>query len=473
MLHEFAARGSIARTAEALGYTPSAVSQQLAVLEREAGTPLLDRTARSAGLTAAGRRLAVHAERILAMVEEAESDLSAQAAQPCGRVVVTAFPSAAVAFAPALARSLRAHPKLSLLLREADPAEGLQLVRSGEVEAAIVDDWTGALGSRYQPPGHASMDGDAAGADHGQGVLSYYHLVRDPLVLVVARDHPAANPDLPVDLRALRNEPWLAAPSGEPSRQATDRLLAAVGLTPPVPSEFEGLGTVANLVARGLGIAIMPRLAVGAYERRLVVRELPAGLDLARDVFAVARTASVARPSVAVIVSALRGAAGRSRTGPGRPVTLRSSKSCVSVRAARERRAAKPLLPCDLMDHELNLDADGAVADRRAHRHRLRQRRGEPAGRRDRAGPGAAAAPDGDRLGNTLVARTSLGRQERVVLAGHIDTVPLAGNVPSSFNPERTRLTGCGTSDMKSGVAVQLRLAAGLTGSRPNAPPAT
>ena len=310
MLHEFAARGSIARTAEALGYTPSAVSQQLAVLEREAGTPLLDRTARSAGLTAAGRRLAVHAERILAMVEEAESDLSAQAAQPSGRVVVTAFPSAAVAFAPALARSLRAHPKLSLLLREADPAEGLQLVRSGEVEAAIVDDWIGRLSALVaSPPGHASVDGDGVGADHGQGVLSYYHLVRDPLVLVVARDHPAANPDLPVDLRALRNEPWLAAPSGEPSRQATDRLLAAVGLTPPVPSEFEGLGTVANLVARGLGIAIMPRLAVGAYERRLVVRELPAGLDLARDVFAVARTASVARPSVAVIVSALRGAA--------------------------------------------------------------------------------------------------------------------------------------------------------------------
>jgi DNA-binding transcriptional LysR family regulator len=140
-------------------------------------------------------------------------------------------------------------------------------------------------------------------------VLSYYHLVRDPLVLVVARGHRAAEPDRPVDLRALRNEPWLAAPSGEPSREAADRLLAAVGLTPPVPSEFEGLGTVANLVARGLGIAIMPRLAVGAYERRVVVRELPAGLDLARDVFAVARTASMLRPSVAVILGSLRGAA--------------------------------------------------------------------------------------------------------------------------------------------------------------------
>jgi DNA-binding transcriptional LysR family regulator len=300
MLHEFATRGSIARTADALGYTPSAVSQQLAVLEREAGTPLLDRTARSAGLTDAGRRLAIHAERILAMVEEAEADLSAQAAQPSGRVVVTAFPSAAVAFAPALARSLRAHPRLSLLLRQSSPAEGLQLVRTGEVEVAIVDDWTGRLA--------ANLNGPDAN-EHGQGVLSYYHLVRDPLVLVVARGHRAADPDRPVDLRALRNEPWLAAPSGEPSRRATDRLLAAVGLTPPVPSEFEGLGTVANLVARGLGIAIMPRLAVGAYERRLVVRELPAGLDLARDVFAVARTASMLRPSVAVILSSLRGAA--------------------------------------------------------------------------------------------------------------------------------------------------------------------
>ncbi len=78
---------------------------QLAALEREAGTALLDRTARRAELTDAGRRLASHAERILAMVEEAETDLSARAAEPAGRVVATAFPSAAVAFAPALARS--------------------------------------------------------------------------------------------------------------------------------------------------------------------------------------------------------------------------------------------------------------------------------------------------------------------------------------------------------------------------------
>lgn len=316
MLHEFAARGSIARTADALGYTPSAVSQQLAALEREAGTALLDRTARSAGLTDAGRRLARHAERILAMVEEAEADLSAHAAEPSGRVVVTAFPSAAVAFAPALARSLRAHPKLTLLLRQSSPEDGLQLVRSGEAEVAIADDWTGRIAASLNGHGapRTTMSQNAPGdstTDHpaGNGVLTHYHLLRDPLVLVVERGHPAADPRSPVDLRALRDEPWLAAPAGEPSRQAVDRLLAAVGVTPPVPSEFEGLGTVANLVARGLGIAIMPRIAVGASERRLVVRDLPAGLDLARDIYAVARTASVARPSVAVIIAALRGAA--------------------------------------------------------------------------------------------------------------------------------------------------------------------
>ncbi len=298
LLHEFAARGSIARTAAVLGYTPSAVSQQLAALEREAGTALLDRSARRAQLTDAGRRLAGHAERILAMVEAAETDLSARAAEPAGRVTVTAFPSAAIAFAPALARSLRAHPGLSLVLRQAPAREGLRQVRSGEVDVAIVDDWTGRLAGEI----------DTAGS-----LLTCYHLIRDQLVLVLPRAHRAADPAEPVDLRALRHEPWLAAPAGEPSRLAVDRLLAAAGVSPAVLSEFEGMSTIVSLVARGIGIAILPRLAVAAAERRVAVRDLPHGLDLSRDVHAVARTASLPRPSVAVIVSALRAA---TRTPP-------------------------------------------------------------------------------------------------------------------------------------------------------------
>ena len=301
LLKEFAARGSIARTAAFLGYTPSAVSQQLAALEREAGTALLDRSARRAELTDAGRRLAGHAERILAMVEEAETDLSAGAAE-AGRVVATAFASAAVAFAPALARSLRSHPKLALVLRQTQAGEGLRQVRSGEVDVAIVDDWTSRLAEEIET---------------GGSILTCYHLVRDQLVLVVPRAHPAADPDRPVDLRALRHEPWLAAPAGEPSRLAVDRLLAAVGVAPPVLSEFEGMSTMVSLVARGIGIAILPRMAVAAAERRVAVRDLPHGLDLAREIYAVARTASVRRPSVAVIVTALRDAAKAMPPRPG------------------------------------------------------------------------------------------------------------------------------------------------------------
>ncbi len=337
LLREFASRGSIAATAAALGYTPSAVSQQLAALEREAGAALLDRTARSAELTDSGRRLAAHAEDILARVEAAEADLSAQTQAPAGRVVVAAFPTAAVAFAPALARSLQAHPALTLLLRQTGRGEGLRQVRSGEVDVALVDDWSGRLPEREA------------------GVLRLYHLLSDPLVLVVPRDHWMADPAEPVDLRRLRAEPWMSAPAGEPSRQAVDWLLAGVGGAAPVPWEFEGLATILGLVARGIGIAAIPALTlaagdadpqagtaqagtaqagtaqagtagtshsggtwsgdgarrtagVGAANRSVAVRQLP-GTTVARNIYAVARVASVRRPSVALVLTALSAAA--------------------------------------------------------------------------------------------------------------------------------------------------------------------
>ena len=296
LLREFAERGTIAATAAALGYTPSAVSQQLAALEREAGAVLLDRTARAAELTDAGRRLAEHAERILALIEAAEADLSA--AGPTGRVTVTAFPTAAVAFGPALVRRVRAHPGLTLLLRETQREEGLRLVRTGEVDVALVADWSGRL----------------ANADSRAGVegslLQFYRLIRDPLVLVLPRGHPAADPAVQIDLDKLRDEPWLAAPAGEPSRQAVDRLLAGTGGMPPAPWEFEGLSTILSLVAHGIGIAALPRLTLAAGDRRVAVRELPGGPP-PRDVYAVARASSVRRPSVAVMLAALDAAAGR------------------------------------------------------------------------------------------------------------------------------------------------------------------
>jgi DNA-binding transcriptional LysR family regulator len=361
LLREFASRGSIAATAAALGYTPSAVSQQLATLEREAGAALLDRTARSAELTDSGRRLAEHAEQILASVEAAEADLSAHTRTPSGQVVVGAFPTGAVAFAPALARSLRAHPALTLQLQQTRRGEGLRRVRSGEVDIALVDDWSGQL------PAQESK------------VLRLFHLLRDPLVLVVPHGHWMANPAEQVDLRRLREEPWLAAPAGEPSRQAVDLLLAGVGGAPPVPWEFEGLATILGLVARGIGIAAIPALTLAAAEtvpRRtaerdqrddraakagedpaeagedpaeaggaaagggadqlsessVAVRELPG--TLARNIYAVARAASVLRPSVAVMLTALVSVA---PTIAGPEHERQASKSSGRPRASRRR----------------------------------------------------------------------------------------------------------------------------------------
>ena len=296
LLREFAERGTIAATAAALGYTPSAVSQQLAALEREAGAILLDRTARAAELTDAGRRLVEHAERILAMIEAAEADLSL--AGPAGRVTVTAFPTAAVAFGPALVRRVRAHPGLTLLLRETQREEGLRLVRTGEADVALIADWSGRRTSA-EPARRA-----------GTGALRYYPLIRDPVVLVLPRGHPAADPARPVDLDKLRDEPWLAAPAGEPSRQAVDRLLASAGGMPQAPWEFEGLSTILSLVARGIGIAALPRLTLVVGDRRVAVRELPRPTQ-AREVYAVARASSVRRPSVAVILAALNAAVER------------------------------------------------------------------------------------------------------------------------------------------------------------------
>jgi DNA-binding transcriptional LysR family regulator len=300
LLLEFEQRGTIAATAAALGYTPSAVSQQLAALEREAGAALLDRTPRTAELTEAGHRLAGRAAEILALIEAAEADLAAP--EPAGRVAMTAFPSAAVAFAPALTRTARAHPGLSLLLRQTQgDEEVLRLVRTGQVDVAILDDWSGRL-EISQPP-----------------AIRFFPLVTDPLVLVVPRGHWAGDLREPVPLPKLRDEHWLAPPAGEASRRAVDRVLAAAGGISEPPSEFEGLATILSLVARGIGIALLPRLTLAAGDARVAVRELP-GASPARDLYAVARESAVRRPAVAVIIRALTSAARSLATGNVRAV---------------------------------------------------------------------------------------------------------------------------------------------------------
>jgi DNA-binding transcriptional LysR family regulator len=228
------------------------------------------------------------------MVEAAEAVLAAQTGVALGRVTVTAFPTAAVAFAPLLAESLRRHEAMQLVLRQAAENTGVRQVSAAEVDVALVDDWSGRR------------------PDHAGGRLRHVHLLHDPMVLAVPAGHRLADPDRPVELRGLVDEAWIAAPQGEPSRAATDRLLADVGGAPAAAWEFEGLGTILSLVARGIGIAAVPALALIGGAPGLTFRRLPETAP-AREVYAVVRSASVRRPAVSATLRALEGAAAEVR----------------------------------------------------------------------------------------------------------------------------------------------------------------
>ena len=298
LLDEFARRGSIAETAVALGYSSSAVSQQLATLEREAGAALLDRTARSARLTDAGHRLAAHAAQILAAVEAAEAEIAARASTPAGPVVVAAFPTAAVAFAPMLTRQLQAYPDLTLVMRQTPAECRLTDIRAGHVDIALDVDWTGQ-------PADSSSDG-----------YTRMLLCRQALLLAVPATHRLADPTEPVDVGALRDETWIAPPPAEPARQALDRFL---GGPQRVRWEFEGLATIVALVAQAVGIALVPAIALSGRHDGVVTRQLPPPAP-AFDVYAVTRTAALRNLAIAATLAALRKAAADTAAVVGGPV---------------------------------------------------------------------------------------------------------------------------------------------------------
>lgn len=249
-LHLFALLGTIAAAADTLGYSPAAVSQQLSTLERETGTVLLERTARSASLTPAGRALAARAREILDAVEAAESEALAAGEQIAGEVVVSAIPTAAAVLAPALADFMSTHPRVSVVLHQSSPARALDRLRSRDLDLAVVDEW------------QATSEPDIARTP----------LSRDPLLLTLPAGHRLADRSTPATLgdlaEAVNGRTWLCAPRDQPSRAVTDQVLLRSGGRPSAVWELEGLATIGQLVARGVGLSLLPSLAL---------RDLPPG----------------------------------------------------------------------------------------------------------------------------------------------------------------------------------------------------
>ncbi|RDI66425.1 LysR family transcriptional regulator [Nocardia pseudobrasiliensis] len=248
LLRELSRRGTIAAVAEALAYTPSAVSQQLAALEREAGVPLLERTGRSVTLTPAAVRLVDHAETILAVLEQAAAELAAARTELTGALRIGAFPTAVrTILSPALVALSRDHPRLELLVSELDPADAADALRADALDIALLQEYD------YVP------------AEPEIG------LATEPFLEETV--HLAAlSPDT---LGAHRDSSWIAGTPGTLCHRMTIRSCAAAGFAPRIRHHADDFGTVLALVAAGQGVAFVPDLGALDVPAEVVLTPMP------------------------------------------------------------------------------------------------------------------------------------------------------------------------------------------------------
>jgi DNA-binding transcriptional LysR family regulator len=268
VLREVALRGSFSAAAEALSFTQSAVSQQVAALEREAGAVLVERSARGVRLTDAGAAVVRHAEGILARLAEAEAELEAIAGLRGGRLRMAAFESAAATVMPiAIKDFAKAHPAVELSMTLLEPEEGVAALRAGDIDLAI------------------TFGGGKAASRDGDGV-EHHHLLEDPMYLVLARDHPLAHKRA-IRLADLADEPWIGgAPDCECNRMITQACMR-FGFDPRIAFETDDYAAVQGFVAAGVGVSLIAELGLRTLRDDIVVR--PLGRDTpVRQIFATA-----------------------------------------------------------------------------------------------------------------------------------------------------------------------------------------
>ncbi|HEX4060730.1 MAG TPA: LysR family transcriptional regulator [Streptosporangiaceae bacterium] len=241
VLQAVATHGSVAAAAQALHLTPPAVSQQLLALERETGASIIDRTGRQVALTAAGRLLAAHGERITAQLREAERDLAELTGQVAGPVRLAAFQSVMTPLiGPALGLLAAAHPAIQPVIAERYGPAAVAALRLGDLDIVLTE---------Y----------DAESTTPAEPGLGLRQIAFDPYLLVIP-------PDWQISARGLRDlagRPWVAGPPGTACDQALRRLAAEAGIAIPAGDVCVEFPSVLALVAAGRGAAIVPELALG------------------------------------------------------------------------------------------------------------------------------------------------------------------------------------------------------------------
>jgi DNA-binding transcriptional LysR family regulator len=292
LLRELNERGTIAAVADALHYTPSAVSQQLAMLERETGVRLLERAGRGVRLTDAARVLAEPADALIERAALAEADLAAAAGTVTGRARIAGFQSVMLRLAlPAIEALARDAPRLRCELVEAEPEQALPALALGDVDVVLGDEW------QHQPWRLPAS-------------LQRHELLRDPLHLVLPAGHaaPRRHPEA-VPLAELAGEAWTTGHPGMGWEEITQRTCRERGgFDPDIRHRTNDATVSLAIVARGMAVTLLPDLVLPGRHPGIALRPI-AGRPLERAILAVTRAADAARPSIQALLAAIRGAA--------------------------------------------------------------------------------------------------------------------------------------------------------------------
>lgn len=294
VLREVAAQGSFSAAAEALSFTQSAVSQQIAALERESGARLVERGARGIRLTPAGNALVSHADAILARLDDAEQELAAIAGLKGGRLRVASFQSAGATLVPrALTEFHRRHGDVDLSASTAEIAESLDQLRTGEIDIAIVMDF------EAQPLLETDMHTE--------------HLLDDTYHLALPAGHPLAEKRR-VGLGELAGEDWINSCPGSSCDQIVLGACRAAGFDPRVVVQCDENDQMQACVAGGLGVALWPQLALAHVRPGVIVREV-AGPQVVRRVHAATVAGAYRSPAAEAMLAILRETAAEFHAG--------------------------------------------------------------------------------------------------------------------------------------------------------------
>lgn len=301
LLRELQVRGTLADVARALAYTPSAVSQQLALLEKEAGVPLLRKVGRRVQLTAQAEILAAHAAEVLDTLERAEADLSASLTTVTGTVRLAVFQSAALALLPDMLTAMgRSYPEVRIEMTQREPETALYETWARDFDLVVAEQYPG-----HAAPRHPELDRVV--------------LTTDAIRLAVPPGERSGTPAAPDtgaagSLAQTAGLPWVMEPRGAASRHWAEQACRQAGFEPDVRYETADLQAQIRLIESGNAVALLPDLVWTGRRPTVTLLELPGSPR--RTVFTSARRASRRRPAIVACRDILAQTAARI-SGPG------------------------------------------------------------------------------------------------------------------------------------------------------------